>query len=124
MRGSFYDSTDPVAIGPEVLNRATEYLKQGMEARLSEEQKKSSNVIFQDIDYKDIVMDPIGTVERIYMGFGLNLDDLAVEKMRRYLDESPQHKYGIHRYTIEQFGLNENTVKEKFRDYCNHFGIE
>ena len=123
MRGSFYDNTDPVAIGSEVANRASEYINQGMEARSAQEQNKDSSAIFQDIHYKKIVKDPIGTVEKIYNGFGLSLSDEAAERMRRYLDENPQHKYGAHRYTIEQFGLNENTERERFSTYCEHFGI-
>ena len=123
MRGSFYDNTDPVVIGPEVANRASEYINQGMEARSAQEQNENNTAIFLDIHYKKIVKDPIGTVEKIYNGFGLSLSDEAAARMRRYLDENPQHKYGAHRYTIEQFGLNENTERERFSTYCEHFGI-
>jgi hypothetical protein len=38
----------------------------------------------------------------------------AESGMRRYLDEHPQHGAGVHRYTLEQFGLDRATEAARF----------
>ncbi|MGZ4692563.1 MAG: sulfotransferase family protein [Acidimicrobiales bacterium] len=69
---------------------------------------------FVDVDYPDLVGDPLGTVRRIYAGFDLELTAAAEQGMRRYLDEHPQHGAGVHRYTLEQFGLDRATESARF----------
>ena len=47
-------------------------------------------------------------------GFDLELGPAAERGMRRYLDEHPQHGAGVHRYTLEQFGLDRATEAARF----------
>jgi len=69
---------------------------------------------FVDVDYPDLIGDPLGTVRRIYAGFDLELTSVAEAGMQRYLDEHPQHGAGVHRYTLEQFGLDRATEAARF----------
>ncbi len=78
---------------------------------------------FIDIHYKDLVQDPIGTVRNMYEHFGYKYEDRFEERMRKWLAENSQHKHGVHRYSLEQFGLDQNTVESYFTDYCERFGI-
>ncbi len=124
MRSAFYESVDPIAIGNEVVRRSEALITRGMEVRSKEEQRGDSLSIFQDVHYANLVSDPMGTIKSIYEGFGLELSPEADERMRSYLADSPQHKHGKHRYTLEQFGLDADVVRERFRSYCERFSLD
>ena len=34
-----------------------------------------------------------------------------------HISENPRHKHGVHRYRLEDFGLDEATVNHQFADY-------
>ena len=40
-----------------------------------------------------------------------------------FLAENPQHKGGVHRYSIEQFGLDPDTEAERVAAYCRRFDV-
>ena len=44
-------------------------------------------------------------------------------RMMRHMQEKPRHKHGVHRYTLEQFGLSRAAETARFRTYCERFGI-
>jgi len=52
----------------------------------------------------------------------VELTDVAERRMRRYLDENPQHKHGVHRYSAEQFGLDAGDVAGRFDGYREEYG--
>lgn len=43
--------------------------------------------------------------------------------MNKFLAANPKNKHGVHRYTLEQFGLNRSTEVARFRSYCERFQI-
>jgi hypothetical protein len=79
--------------------------------------------LFHDVLYPDLVADPIGTMETLYRAFGMELSGQAAANMKRFLKENPQHKHGKHTYTLEEFGLDEDEIKEKYGPICKRFGI-
>ena len=42
--------------------------------------------------------------------------------MRAYLEDNPQHKHGVHRYSAEQFGLDAEDVTGRFEGYREEYG--
>ncbi|OAD22502.1 Sulfotransferase, partial [Candidatus Thiomargarita nelsonii] len=79
---------------------------------------------FLDVDYQELVRNPIGTVRNIYDHFGYPFEKVFEEKIRHYLAENQQHKHGVPRYSLEQFGLDADEIKHRFQWYCERFGIE
>jgi len=67
--------------------------------------------------------DPIGTIEKLYQAFDIELSSAAAAKMKHYLEENPQHKHGKHRYTLEEFDLDEKEIKKLYGPFCKRFGI-
>ncbi len=61
---------------------------------------------FYDIDYQDLVNDPLGTVRGIYEHFGYTHDPGLEQSIKDWLKHNPQHKHGVHRYSMEKFGLD------------------
>jgi hypothetical protein len=77
---------------------------------------------FIDVSYRDMVSDPIGIAESIYQRFGMELGEDARRAMRDWLAANPQHKRGVHRYTLDEFGLSEPAVTRAFARYFQRFG--
>jgi hypothetical protein len=76
------------------------------------------------VHYRDLVRDPVATVDRIYGHFGESLGDEAADAMREHLASHPQGKHGAHAYTLDDFGLDERAVRDRFAAYVERFGIE
>ena len=77
-----------------------------------------------DVQYTDLVGDTLGTMRRIYDFLELEWSDASVGRMQRWLGENPQHKYGRHRYTLADFGLDGDEIDDRFKAYREHFGVE
>ncbi|MCL2535413.1 MAG: sulfotransferase [Nocardiaceae bacterium] len=72
---------------------------------------------FIDVDYKDFIADPIGTVEKIYAQFSLPF----TEEARRAVEASHQaslaeHRRPSHQYALEDFGVTAAEVDAQFAD--------
>lgn len=114
----FHDQVDLGLIGQKCTNQLARMLERGAQMRDS-----SDPTHFYDVYYRDLLKDPIGTVRQIYTHFGYNLDVRMEEGMRRWLSENPQNKHGVHRYSLEQFFLDPETLKSKFANYYKRFNI-
>ncbi len=82
----------------------------------------SDDTVF-DLQYAELMDDPVGSVERIYRHFGMELDDLGQRKMQAWMEENPQDRFGRHRYTLDQFGLDADEVREQFADYVERYQV-
>jgi phosphatidylethanolamine-binding protein (PEBP) family uncharacterized protein len=60
---------------------------------------------------------------RLYTTLGRTLSEEAAAGMRRYLAQHPQHRYGVHRYTLAQFGLDPAEETHRYGAYRAYFGI-
>ncbi len=79
---------------------------------------------FYDMQFRDLVGNWRGVVERIYDQFGLELRGDAVDAMARFMEANKQGKDGKHAYTPEQYGIDVPTERERFRRYTDRYGIE
>ena len=66
---------------------------------------------------QQLVADPIGTIRSIYHRLGDPVTPAFEEGMRAWLSRNPQHKHGVHRYSLEQFGLDADRLRAITRDY-------
>ena len=108
----FSDGADKHAIGTYVHLSFKWVLEQtrGMRAAARTEQ-------FFDVHYTDLVTDPIGTVARIYDYHDYEYSERFETNMKSWLAANRQHKHGVHRYTLEEYGLNEGEIRRDFTDY-------
>lgn len=68
---------------------------------------------FLDVDYADLVADPVGTVASIHRRFGLAWDGTVADAVRRELDASRTGpRAPRHAYDLGDFGLTEGQVKD------------
>jgi hypothetical protein len=78
---------------------------------------------FFDVHYRDLVKDPVGVIQQIYEYFGYSFTEAFRLQIVEWLDENPKEKHGIHRYSLQQFGLTPDSVDQYFAAYCTEFGI-
>jgi len=121
LRGSFTNCLDRKNLGMEIAR----HWEKG--ARLATEfwQKNgNSQERFSNVHYADLMRDPMAVVRRIYKHFDMELKSESELAMLRFLAENPQNRYGVHRYTLEKFGLDPGGERRNFEFYRDFFGIE
>lgn len=74
-----------------------------------------------DVNYRDLVRDPLGTVRAIYQRFALPFSTEAEERVRTFVRDNPQYKHGPNPYTIEQFGQTAAELARRFARYRQRF---
>lgn len=76
-----------------------------------------------DVQYADLMGDPVATVADIYEAAGWSLDDRAAKAMRAYVAANPQGKYGAHQYDLAEFGVDEAAIRERFAGYVDEYDV-
>jgi hypothetical protein len=110
----------PIAVGfsrARIGRIAMDYYRQAL-ARNVAARKSLSPDRFIDIDYRDLVNDPIACVRRIYAAAGTPLDDETEARIRAWLEaQSRSRKRKKHEYCLEDYGLSEDEVEAAFEGY-------
>jgi Sulfotransferase family len=71
-----------------------------------------------DVGDQALVADPLGEVERLYAGLGLELSGAARQRMRRWIGRHHHRRRGRpHRYSLADFGLDPAAVNWRFARY-------
>lgn len=109
---------DVARVGRRVLEQTVNATDRVMAAR---ERLPDGRVL--DVQYADLVRDPIGELKRIHDFAGIPWTAAAEERMRRWLVDNPQRKYGTHRYAASDFGLGEDEIRSRFAAYRRHFAV-
>jgi hypothetical protein len=78
---------------------------------------------FLDVWYTQLMADPLAVVRRIYRHFDLRLSAEAEERMRTYLATHPKDHAGPHVYSLEQFGLDPDVERARYREYWDRWRI-
>ena len=76
-----------------------------------------------DCMYEALFSDPIATVKKIYQKFNLEYTQEFEERMIVYLENNKQGKYGRHKYSLEEYGFNADSLYEEYREYMDHYGF-
>lgn len=111
------DAVDPAEVGAEHTFFWTRMAERHMEAR----QDPAIDARVIDVHYDEICADAIGLVREIYLRRGVPLSAVAEQAMRAYEASHPQHQFGRHRYTLEQYGLTPDKIRAEFGAYIQRF---
>ena len=76
-----------------------------------------------DVQFREFMADPFSTIGKIYERLGLELDDVAEQRMRTFHAAHPQDKHGSHTYSFADTGLDEGAVRERARRYQEYFDV-
>lgn len=75
-----------------------------------------------DCLYHELFRDPIAMVKSIYKKFDLEYSQVFEDRMKVYLDNNKQGKYGRHRYTNEEYGIDRDKLYQDHRAYFDKYG--
>jgi hypothetical protein len=73
-----------------------------------------------DLEFEDVVADPVGQVAAVYGAVGLELSAGAEEAMRAWLARRPRET-GRPDYSPETYGLSADQIRERFAAYDARF---
>ena len=101
-------------VGPTIGADALESWSRGLK-RFKAVRATQNPAQFYDCDYFELIKDPIGTVRNIYDHFGIPFTDAAEAAIVRTDEESKQGpRAPKHTYSLADYGLTEDQVKEAF----------
>ncbi|CAA0109194.1 Uncharacterised protein [Halioglobus japonicus] len=113
------DSITPDWLGPEWLSKTERMLHKTL--RVRDEMVAPQNQY--DIQYADITADWQTAIKGVYDFLDMPLSDEAHSGMQAWLDRNRQHKHGAHKYSLADFGVNEQEVDERLMFYRQRFDI-
>jgi len=77
-----------------------------------------------DVQFGELLSDPIAVIRKIYDKFGLELTEVAADRMQRHLGENPDDKHGKHGHSFADTGLDPEMERAKVHRYQEYFGVE
>jgi hypothetical protein len=108
VRSIFSDTVDSRVLGPSVSARFADHARRAAKARA----EHPGRVV--DLSFDRLVADPVAAAVGVYESCGLEVAGETREAMERWL--AGHREPPAHRYTLDQFGLDEATVRELFRE--------
>lgn len=108
LRRLYSDSVDPHEMGRDSLEMSV--LGRDREAAFRAAHPEIS--IF-DVQFEELVVDPLAMVERIYDWLGVSLTPEARAAMESWLVENARDKRPVEHHTLEEFGLTDEEVDER-----------
>ena len=115
----FSDQVSPEVLGEHWHRKIKRMLQKAMDFRLAHPE-----VAVMDIYYKDLIANALQEVQKIYDFAGIEFTDEVAQQMQQTINQNPPNKYGVHKYQLNDFGLNESLVKEGFVEYFQKFGTD
>jgi hypothetical protein len=73
------------------------------------------------LDYRELLADPAATIERVYRDLGLEVSADYRERLLGEGKRARQHK-STNRYSLEEFGLEADTIHEELAELFDRFG--
>ena len=112
VRAGFSKKQNNFQIGSNTLD----FWQNALEKYLDHKTIIPSDQIF-DIQFQDLIKDPLKSIESIYSYFGFDLKENFIEGIIKFLKEPTKLKEGKHKYDLKDFGLNEILVRERMNKY-------
>jgi len=120
LRSAFCDEVDPLEVGPECSRRWAEAMSRALRSR---DRGCAPAERFLDLYYDELVADPIGAVRKVYVRFDLPFPEELEGAIREFLGGNPKDRFGKHRYSLEQFGMNLEEETRRYAAYRERFQL-
>jgi hypothetical protein len=76
-----------------------------------------------DLHFVDLMADPVASLRRTYDALSLEWPTGHDQVITTYLQNKPKGKHGSHVYTLADVGLDNDSVRETYKNYVAHYGI-
>lgn len=81
-----------------------------MTSRAIDFRTKNKDAKFIDVSYQDLIKDSLPIMKRIYNQRGLEIDSNLEKIFRNTEQTNPKGKYGVHKYQVEDFGIDKQFI--------------
>jgi hypothetical protein len=110
------DRDDATDLGPDLLERWWEAVRRAMEfrARVGDDR-------FADIAFADLQTDPVGAIEAGYAHLRLGFRRSSRSAVSDWAREHESGSHGQHTYSLADFNLTAEQVRERFSPYLEAF---
>ena len=88
-----------------------------LEKALEYKNEKGENILFTNVLYKHLISDTLSVIEQIYKDREEEISPDLKAIFEKSNTENPQGKYGVHRYNLKDFGINEQDIHEFTTEY-------
>ncbi len=105
-RAMFSDRVEARQVADHWVRKTGHMLDRAMAFR----NKNTHHLKFIDVNYKDLINDPIQILHRIYAGRNETIDEHLLKMFISANDRNRQGKYGRHIYTLADFGIDESFI--------------
>ena len=78
---------------------------------------------FIDVQFQDIVRDPVATVGEVYRQLGWTLSNETRQRIDEYAKRKPKGSRGTHQYSLEEIGLDADQERDRFRFYMDEYNV-
>ncbi|MGH7565775.1 MAG: sulfotransferase family protein [Gemmatimonadota bacterium] len=95
-------------LGLAIATSHAEALTRGLETAARDPQR------IQVMRYEDLIDRSVETLREVHAGFGIPFPAALETAVRGWLEVNPQGRHGIHRYDLETYGLDDETVLRLF----------
>lgn len=119
MMATVYHMTSDVSrlkIGEFWLHRLKELLDHFISTR-----KAQGSGRFIDVRYTDLTKTPIEEGKRVLSEAGIEITPEIIDGMNEWVEANRREDRAPHKYTLEEFGLSKEGIKELFADYREQF---
>ena len=138
-----WNHRDPLVCIPSVTNLALSFLRihqpdldpaeaahsynndwlAGIEKMIAYDKSRSDRGWCHHMYYKDIVRDPVATLSAAYQHFGETLEPVHERRIKAWVEQRPQHSFGKHKYSLEEFGLDPRKMREQYAEYIDRYNV-
>jgi hypothetical protein len=98
--------------------RVLDYLASSMDRALDVRESADASRFF-DVYFEDLLERPVETVRSIYDAFQLEWSESIEELVRARAEEDKKGKHGSHDYSLDDYGLSERDVEQRFERYLS-----
>ena len=99
-----------------------EYAKIGLDRAMEARERIPESQLY-DIRLRDMMANPMTVLEDLYSHFDLEYTPEIAGMFEDRISEKPTSQEGEHEYSIEDFGLTNEQVRETLKTYNERFGV-
>ena len=74
-----------------------------------------------DVSYKELTKNSCAVIKDIFDFSERELTENVLDAIGAWEEQNRQHKHGVYKYSLEQFGITEEMIREKFNIYNERF---
>lgn len=111
------DRNDADELGQEQLSLWSEAIRRALEFR-----HRIGEEWFADVYFDSLQTDPTEALSAAYEKLGIGLGD-GRSQVEAWARDHPPNAHGVHEFSLDEFGLDPATVRDRFGFYLEHFAI-